>query len=169
MTQFLNAAATTDLHDAHPDRALRCSLRFRDFGGRGVFAGRIRTVVTMEDSKLAQVLYRQPGDGAVAVVDGGGSLRAAMLGDVYAGILAENGWAGVIVNGAVRDAAQLGGIDLGIKALGTTPVRGKKAGIGALDVPVAFGHVLFVPGQCVYCDADGVLVSETPLTLPADA
>ena len=161
----LSPAATTDLHDAHPSTA-RCTLAFRDFGGRAVFAGRIRTVVTMEDSKLAQALYRQPGDGAVAVVDGGGSLRAAMLGDIYAGILAENGWAGVIINGAVRDTARLGGIDIGIKALGATPVRGQKNGIGAIDVPVSFGHALFVPGHCVYCDPDGVLLSETPLALP---
>jgi len=123
-----------------------------------------RTVVTAEDSKLAQELFRQPGDGAVAVVDGGGSLRRALLGDIYAGILAENGWAGVVICGAVRDAERLHAIDLGIKALAATPARSAKAGVGAVDVPVAFGGILFAPGDCVYCDADGVLVSASPLS-----
>ena len=86
MKQLLTPAPTTDLHDANPSVA-RCALPFRDFGGREVFAGRIRTVVTAEDSKLAQELFRQPGEGAVAVIDGGGSLNTAMLGDIYAGVL----------------------------------------------------------------------------------
>jgi len=162
MSCALTAYPTTDLHDAHPD-ARFCALRFVDYGGRVMFAGRIRTVVTAEDSKLAQELFRSPGDGAVAVVDGGGSLRRALLGDIYAGVLADNGWAGVVICGAVRDAARLASIDLGIKALAATPARSAKAGIGAVDVPVAFGGVLFAPGECVYCDADGVLVSASPL------
>lgn len=164
MTRALTAHPTTDLHDAHPG-ARFCALPFIDYGGRAVFAGRIRTVVTAEDSKLAQELFRSTGDGAVAVVDGGGSLRRALLGDIYAGVLAKNGWAGIIICGAVRDAERLRAVDIGIKALGATPARGAKAGIGAIDVPVAFGGVLFAPGQCVYCDADGVLVSAQPLTV----
>ncbi len=163
MTQSLVAHPTTDLHDANPARASHCTLPFMNFGGRAMFAGRIRTVVTMQDSKLAQELFRQPGDGAVAVVDGGGSLKTALLGDINADILAKNGWAGIIINGALRDAAQLIAIDIGIKALGVTPLRSAKAGIGAIDVAVAFGDVLFTPGHCVYCDSDGVLVSKEPL------
>ncbi|MGI9311517.1 MAG: ribonuclease E activity regulator RraA, partial [bacterium] len=122
-----------------------------------------RTVATMRDSKLAMALFRTPGDGAVVVVDGGGSMATALLGDNNAAILKDNGWAGIIINGAVRDAEQLAAIDLGIKALGVCPVRPAKDGIGAVDVPVAFGEVLFVPGHCVYCDRDGVIVSENPI------
>jgi len=166
MTCALTAYPTTDLHDANPG-ARFCELPFVDYGGRALFAGRIRTVVTAEDSKLAQELFRSPGAGAVAVVDGGGSLRRALLGDIYAGVLAENHWAGVIICGAVRDAERLRAVDIGIKALAATPARSAKAGIGAVDVPVAFGGVLFAPGQCVYCDADGVLVSAQPLEISA--
>ena len=162
MTYALTAYPTADLHDAHPG-AWFCSLPFVDYGGREMFAGRIRTVVTAEDSKLAQALFRQSGDGAVAVVNGGGSLRRALLGDINAGVLVDNRWAGIIICGAVRDAGRLRAFDIGIKALGSTPARSSKAGIGAVDVPVAFGGVLFTPGHCVYCDADGVLVSENPL------
>lgn len=162
MKNALAAAPTTDLHDANPD-AVRCALPFIDFGARLMFAGRIRSVVSVEDSKLAQELYRQNGEGGVIVVDGGGATNRAMLGDIYAAILAENGWAGIVVNGAIRDAERLADIDIGIKALAATPVRSYKNGSGAIDVPVAFGGALFVPGHCLYADRDGVLVSEAPL------
>lgn len=155
--------ATTDLHDANPDQLRICTLPLRDFGGRTAFSGPIRTVVTMEDTKLAQGLFRTPGKGAVIVLDGGGSLRTAMLGDVNADILKQNGWAGIVINGVVRDSAALRKVDIGIKALGVTPVRSAKSGIGAIDVPVAFGNVLFEPGQHIYCDEDGVMISSASL------
>ncbi len=154
---------TTDLHDAHPDRLTMCTLPLKDFGGRSSFSGLIRTIVTMEDTKLAQETFRTPGNGAVIVLDGGGSLRTAMLGDVNADILKQNGWAGIVINGVVRDSEALRKIDIGIKALGVTPVRSAKLGIGAVDVPVAFGNVLFEPGQHIYCDEDGILISSAPL------
>ena len=162
MKNALPPHPTTDLHDANPN-ALRCTLQFVDYGATRLFAGRIRTVVTMEDSKLAQSLFSQPGEGGIAVIDGGGSMRTAMLGDRYAAICAENGWSGVIVNGAIRDAERLADIPLGIKALAATPTRSAKTGIGAIDVPVAFGGVLFMPGDCVYCDLDGVVVGREVL------
>ncbi len=164
MSQALTPHPTTDLNDAHPDAVRQVILPFQDFGGRRQFAGRIRTCVTMEDTKLLQeALYSTPGEGAVIVLDGGGSMRSALLGDINAGLMRDNGWAGIIINGAIRDAARLTEIDIGIKALGTTPVRSSKTGIGALDVPVAFGNVLFEPGHCIYCDEDGVLVAKEPL------
>ena len=163
MKHALQPAPTTDLSDANPGTARAVVAPFVDFGGRTMFAGRIRTAVTMEDTKLVQQLFREPGEGAVCVVDGGGSLHSALLGDINADILLRNGWAGIVINGAVRDAERLARIDIGIKALGVTPVRSGKTGIGAIDVPVAFGRVLFEPGQCVYCDADGIIVSDEPL------
>ena len=156
--------ATADLNDAHPDQVRRCSLPFNDYGGKTVFYGPIRTIVTMEDTKLAKALFQQPGEGHVIVVDGGGSMNTALLGDIQAGVLQDNGWAGIIINGAIRDAKDIAGIDIGVKALGTSFVRPRQNGIGAIDVPVTFGSVLFVPGQYAYCDHDGVLVTDQNLT-----
>lgn len=120
----------------------------------------------MEDTKLVQeALFATPGNGDVIVLDSGGSLDAEMLGDRMGERLISNGWSGIVINGAVRDCAELATLDLGIKALGTTPRRSTKKGIGALDVPIAFGGVLFETGHCIYCDEDGVLVSDEPLTL----
>ena len=164
MPQSLTAYPTTDLSDANPETARPCIMPLRDFGARRLFAGRIRTLVTMEDTKLAQSLFRTPGEGAVIVLDGGGSLRTAMLGDINAQVLADNGWAGIVINGVIRDAKRIAEIDIGTKALGTTAVKSGKLGIGAIDVPLAFGNVLFEPGHCIYCDEDGVLVSPEPLT-----
>lgn len=163
----LEAFPTADLFDAHPDRARRLTAPMRDFGGQRRFAGRIRTAVTMEDTGLLRnALYGTPGNGAVAVVDGGGSLRTALLGDLNAALLVENGWAGILINGAVRDVAALAGLNFGIKALGTSPARPGRTGLGAIGVPVAFGNLLLEPGQCVYCDEDGILVSDDPLEIP---
>lgn len=170
MSQTVEAALTADLCDAYPDRVRRVALPFRDFGGRRRFAGRIRTAITVEDTLLIQQdLFSTPGEGGVIVLDGGGSVRSALLGDINADILAKNGWAGVVINGAVRDAHLLETIDLGIKALGTSPVRSGKQGIGAIDIPVAFGSAFFATGHCIYCDEDGVLVSEEPLSLEASS
>jgi regulator of ribonuclease activity A len=99
----------------------------------------------------------------VLVVDGGGSLGRALVGDNLAGIAAQNGWAGILVNGAVRDVGTLRPIDLGLFALGTNPHRSNRAGVGEVDVPVAFGGVQFTPGAWLYADADGVIVSATEL------
>lgn len=166
MSRALEAHPTTDLWDAHPGRLRRLTAPMRDFGGRARFAGRIRTAVTMEDTQLIQqALFATPGEGGVIVVDGGGSLRSALLGDVNAALLARNGWAGIVINGAVRDTRALAEVDLGVKALGVTPCRSAKRGIGALDIPIAFGNVLFEPDQCVYCDEDGVLIADEPVSL----
>lgn len=166
MTNPVRFFPTTDLSDAHPEATRVVSLPFRDFGARRQFAGRIRTAVTMEDTKLVkEALYATPGHGDVIVLDGGGSLRTALLGDLMAARLVENGWSGIVINGAVRDSGALARLDIGIKALGTTPVRPGQARIGALDVPVAFGNALITTGEVIYCDEDGVLVTGSPLSL----
>ena len=158
--------ATTDLSDAHPDETRPVLLQFQDFGATRTFSGPIRTAVTAEDSAIIQKnLFSEQGNGGVIVLDGGGSLRTALLGDRMAELMIQNGWAGIVINGAVRDAQGLAGLDLGIKALGTAPRKSNKKGIGAIDVPVAFGSVLFEPGHYIHCDKDGVLESDGPLTL----
>jgi regulator of ribonuclease activity A len=150
--------ATADLVDEiYPD-VRSCDLQLRNYGGVTSFAGRITTVRCFEDNALLKSILSTPGDGGVLVVDGGGSLHTALVGDIIAGLAAENGWAGVIVHGAVRDAAALRTIDVGIKALGTNPRKGTKTGAGERDIEVSFGGVTYVPGEIAYSDEDGIVV-----------
>ena len=153
---------TADLVDERGDEALSCDVQFRQFGARRRFSGRIRTVSCRHDNALVKKVLGEPGQGGVLVVDGGGSLHTALVGDLIAGSAVANGWSGLIVYGAVRDSAALGRLDLGIKALGTNPRRSAKAGGGTVDTPVEFGGVVFVPGAYLYSDEDGVLVVPAP-------
>jgi regulator of ribonuclease activity A len=155
--------ATADLVDAHEGSVRGCTLQFRSYGGRRAFAGAIRTVRTFEDNVLVRQVLSTPGDGAVLVIDGGGSLARALVGDVIAGLALENGWSGLVINGAVRDVVALATLDLGVKALGSNPVKSAKRAIGAIDVAVEFGDVTFVPGTMLYSDDDGILISDVPL------
>ncbi|HKB57536.1 MAG TPA: ribonuclease E activity regulator RraA [Lacunisphaera sp.] len=150
---------TADLIDAHGEKLQSCEIQFRQFGRRRNFHGPVRTIKTLEDNALIKQTLGLPGHGAVLVVDGGGSLRTALMGDMIAGDALKNGWAGVIIRGAVRDVDALGQLELGIKALGSNPCKSAKAGTGSLDVPVSFGGVNFTPGCWVYSDEDGVVVS----------
>ncbi len=156
--------ATADLFDAHPDAA-SCTLPLRSFGLKRRFAGRIRTVKSYQDNVLLKELLGKPAQGDVLVVDGGGSLQTALIGDVIALLGMNSGWAGVIVHGAIRDSVAIDAMEFGIKALGTNPRKSTKNGDGLVDVPVNFGGVTFVPGHWLYSDEDGILVSPTPLTL----
>lgn len=155
-------AATADLFDAHPD-ALSCETPLRSFGQRRRFAGKIRTVKSYQDNVLLKDMLGKPSEGEVLVIDGGGSLRCALIGDMIATLGMKNGWAGVIVYGAIRDSVAIDGLDFGIKALATNPRKSAKHGDGEVDVPVSFGGVTFVPGHWLSSDEDGILVSPTPL------
>jgi regulator of ribonuclease activity A len=150
--------STADILDAHPVEARVCELVLRQFGGVRAFAGPISTVRCHEDNVVLKGHLGEPGLGRVLVVDGGGSRRVALLGDIIAGLAATNGWAGVIVNGCVRDSVALRALDVGIKALGTNPRPSGKAGAGEIDVPVEFGGIVFEPGAMLYSDDDGVVV-----------
>jgi len=154
---------TADLVDAHRDAVKSCAAQFRQFGGRVRFHGPVRTVQTLEDNALIKQTLSTAGDGAVLVIDGGASLRCALVGDVIAGLGQKNGWAGLVIWGAVRDTVALGGLDLGLKALGANPWRSSKKGTGQLDVAVSFGGVEFRPGNWLYSDEDGILVSDRRL------
>lgn len=155
--------ATTDLYDAHEHALNACTLPFRDFGGRTAFHGAVRTVVCLEDNVLIRSTLSEPGNSGVLIVDGGGSLRTALMGDLIASLGLENGWSGIVIHGAVRDTRELARLDFGVKALGSNPVKSRKTGRGAIDVPVTFGGALFVPGAWVYCDEDGILVADGPV------
>ncbi|KJY21638.1 ribonuclease [Streptomyces sp. NRRL S-444] len=152
---------TSDLYDEYGEGLAICTTPFRQFGGRRLFAGPVRTVTCHEDNALLRELVNTPGEGAVLVVDGGGSLRTALTGDLIAAAAQRNGWAGLIVNGAVRDSVALGGLDLGIKALGTVPRKSGKTGAGTVDEPVTIGEVTFRPGDTVHADDDGTVVLRT--------
>lgn len=151
--------ATADLYDDHEGDVDTCSVLFRDFGGRRSFCGPVRTVKCRNDNSVLRELLNEPSDGAVIVVDGDGSTERALLGDMLAARGVANGWSGVVIYGVIRDSAEIAGIDLGVKALGTNPAKSIKAGQGTLDCPIEFGGVRFEPGSWIYCDEDGVLLS----------
>jgi regulator of ribonuclease activity A len=160
VTNRVEPLATADLVDDCPD-VPSCDTQFRQFGGRALFAGPVHTVQCFEDNALLKSVLSEPGDGGVLVVDGGASLHCALVGDVIAGLAETNGWAGIIVNGAVRDSAALRTLDIGIKALGTNPRKSTKTGAGQRDIEVEFGGITFVPGEIVYSDDDGIVVTPT--------
>lgn len=148
---------TSDLCDAC-DAALACALPFRGWGKRRAFAGAIRTIRCHEDIALMRNVVNEAGHGNVLVIDGGGSISRALFGDVMAALASRNGWAGLVINGAIRDSLEIDGMDIGVKALGTVPRRGERTGAGEVDVPVTFGGITFVPGRRLVADEDGVIV-----------
>ena len=154
------AFSTADLYDAHGDRCQSCSTQFRQFGGRKIFSGPIRTVQCRDDNVLVRRALTSPSEGEVLVVDGGGSLESALMGDLIAELGRQSGWAGVIIFGAVRDVVALAGMDFGVKALGSNPKKSGKTGTGQIEVEVRFGGAAFSPGRWVYSDDDGILVGD---------
>jgi regulator of ribonuclease activity A len=158
----LTMKAVTDLCDAHPELAAVEPI-LRDFGGSLAFFGPIVTLKVFEDNSLVRESLEQPGNGRVLVVDGGGSLRCALLGGNLAALAEKNGWAGVIVHGAVRDVRELRAARVGVKAIAPHPRKSEKRGLGERDVPVTFGGVTFKTGEYVYADEDGVVVSPSAI------
>lgn len=154
---------TADLCDAHEDRVRVLAPMLRSYGGARAAGGPVRTLKIFEDNALVREMLAEPGQGAMLVIDGGGSLRRALLGDNLAELAVKNGWAGVIVYGCIRDSAAIGRLPLGVWALATHPQKTVKRGEGQRDVPVSFGGVTFAPGMFAYADEDGVIVSEVPL------
>ena len=155
--------STADLCDEHGDQLQVGEPLFQAYGGRQAFFGPIGTVRCFEDNTLVKQAVESPGNGRVLVVDGGGSRRRALFGDRLGAAAVKNGWVGVIVYGCIRDSAELGRMELGIRALGTMPLRSEKRGEGERDVPVRFAGVTFRPGEYAYVDEDGVVVSHGPL------
>ncbi|MFC3851208.1 ribonuclease E activity regulator RraA [Salinispirillum marinum] len=148
-----------DLCDDFPELVQIVQPMFMTYGGRPTFSGEIVTVKTCEDNSRVKELLAEPGHGRVLVVDGAGSLRKALLGDMIAESAVQQGWSGVVLYGAVRDVHALGQLDLGVQALGAFPVRTARQGLGEVNVPVTFGGVTFSPGQFLYADRNGILVA----------
>lgn len=162
----LHSLKTTDLSDEWGDKAQICAPLFRDYGGRTDFHGPIATVRCPDDNSKVRELLGEPGQGRVLVIEADASLRCAMLGDLLAQQAVDNGWAGVLVHGYIRDSADMVHMPLGVKALGTFPRKSDKRGLGETQVTLSFAGVEFRPGDMLYADADGVLVIADTKTPP---
>jgi regulator of ribonuclease activity A len=150
--------STCDLYDRHEERARVPAIPFQVYGGRRSYSGPAVTVKCFEDNSIVRDLCQSPGNGRVLVVDGAGSLRCSLVGGSLARVASENGWAGIILHGCVRDSAEINGLRFGIHALGTVPRKSVRRGLGLLDVEVRFGGITWRPGDQVFADQDGVVV-----------
>lgn len=156
---------TPDLCDAYPYVDV-VEPMFSNFGGRDSFGGQIVTIKCFEDNSLVKDQVELDGRGKVLVVDGGGSLRRALLGDMLAEKAAKNGWEGIVVYGCIRDVDVIAQTDLGVQALATHPMKTEKRGIGDLNIEVTFGGVTFTPGHYIYADNNGIIVAHEALKMP---
>jgi regulator of ribonuclease activity A len=154
---------TTDICDEFPDAVMVAEPIFTHYGKRKRFHGPATTIKVYEDNVLVRSAVEEAGNGRVLVVDSGGSLRRALLGDILAGMAADNGWAGVIVNGCIRDSAAIATIDVGVMALATMPLKSGKRGDGETGVSVSFAGITIRPGEYLYADEDGLLLSRREL------
>ena len=158
----MNIFTTPDLSDDHPE-AYHLPFQFRLFGQRSRFFGRVSTVSCEIDNSRVAEAVSEPGQGRVLLVDGKGLMHRSLLGDRLAQLASDNRWAGVIVIGAIRDIELIERIDLGVQALGVCPVKTQKQGRGERDIPLAFASITVRPGDWLYADRNGVLVSSVAL------
>jgi regulator of ribonuclease activity A len=161
--------ATTDLCDDHPQlledgRLAVLPPVFKHYGQRTTFSGRVTTLKVFEDNALVRATLEAPGNGNVLVIDGGASLRRALVGGQLALLAQDNGWAGIVVDGCVRDSDEINGCDIGVRALGAHPQKSAKKGVGERNVRVVVAGVAVNPGDWVYADADGILIAQQKLT-----
>lgn len=154
---------TTDLYDANEGKVAVLQPMLQSYGARPRFYGQIVTLKLFEDNTLVREVLGEPGKGKVLVVDGGGSLRCALLGDQIAELAVKNQWEGVVIHGCIRDSVAINALPLGVRALATNPKKSVKRNEGTRELAVNFGGVDFVPGQWLYADEDGVLVSASAL------
>lgn len=155
--------ATADLYDKYGEDLQIAAPIFRDYGGDIAFEGPVVTLKVFEDNSLVRSVLEEAGDGRVLVVDGGGSMRCALVGDMLAELGRKNGWAGVVVYGCVRDADVMAQMSIGIKALGTNPRKSVKKGEGARDATLRFAELVVQPGQYLYADRDGIVIARQKL------
>ncbi len=157
------SVSTPDLCDEHPDKVRVLAPMFRNFGHRQSFAGKVRTVKCHEDNSRVKEILATPGQGHVLVVDGGGSLRCALMGDLIAASAVAQQWSGVIIYGAVRDVDALAELEMGIQALAAIPLKSVRKGAGEVDVVLQLGGQTIAPGEYIYADNNGVIVAGVPL------
>ncbi len=159
----MSGRATADLYDDYGEALRVAAPIFQDFGGTRRFEGPVTTVKVFEDNSLVRGALEEPGVDRVLVVDGGGSLRCALVGDMLALLGQQNNWSGIIVNGCIRDATAVAKIPIGVKALATNPRKSVKKGAGERDVELRFADVTIKPGDYLYADEDGVVVAESAI------
>eukprot|EP00545_Synedropsis_sp_CCMP1620_P012322 CAMPEP_0119008002 /NCGR_PEP_ID=MMETSP1176-20130426/3399_1 /TAXON_ID=265551 /ORGANISM="Synedropsis recta cf, Strain CCMP1620" /LENGTH=173 /DNA_ID=CAMNT_0006960253 /DNA_START=112 /DNA_END=633 /DNA_ORIENTATION=- len=167
-SQLVGSSPTTaDLCDMYVTSPSRLTVAqpgyFKDYGGIKAFSGRIETVKCFESNPMVRSTLGESGEGRVLVVDGAGSQRVAICGDMLAQMGSDNGWTGIIVNGCIRDSAVIAKIPIGVKAINTHPLKSAKTHQGERGCTVAFAGVEFVPGMYIYADEDGIIVSENEL------
>jgi len=155
--------ATADLYDDHGDQLRVLAPLFNDYGGITDFEGIVTTLKVYEDNTLVRAALEEPGGGKVLVVDGGGSMRCALVGDMLAALGAENGWAGIVVYGCIRDAVPISKISIGVKAMATNPRKSVKKGAGDRDLVVQFAETTVAPGDYLYADRDGIVIATAKL------
>ena len=160
MTEQQQSWTTADLYDEYEDRLQVSEPLFIHYGGQNCFCGPVATIKCFEDNSMVSEVLGTPGNGRVLVVDAGGSRRCAMLGDRLAQKGVDNGWAGVVMFGCIRDSMEIGQMPLGVLALATMPRKSIKKGIGESGIAVNFGGVVFRPGAWLYADPDGLVVAE---------
>ena len=159
--------ATAELCDEFGEDARVAEPVFRDYGGASSFGGPVATVRVFEDNVLVREALEEDGRGRVLVVDGGGSTRCALVGGNLAALAHENGWAGIVVNGCIRDSAEISFVPVGVKALNASPRKSAKEGAGERDAPVGFAGVELSPGEYLYADEDGIVVADRDLLAPS--
>lgn len=153
----LNFTATADLVDEIGPDVRSCDTQFTQYGGNREFVGTVTTVRCFQDNALLKSILGEKNPGGVLVIDGDASVHTALVGDLIAELARSNGWVGIIANGAIRDAKTIGGMEIGVKALGTNPRKSTKSGAGERDVPVELGGITFNSGDTVYSDDDGIV------------
>jgi regulator of ribonuclease activity A len=151
---------TADLYDLYAEKLQVVLPIFRSFGKKKKFLGEIVTIKCYEDNSLVANQVKQNGKGKVLVVDGGGSLKKALLGDNLAKNAVENGWEGLVIFGCIRDSAIVNELEIGVKALNTNPAKTEKRNEGQLNIKISFGDVIFKPGDFLYSDEDGIVVTQ---------
>ncbi len=154
---------TADLWDEHETLLSCVDPIFNHFGNKKMFSGKITTIKLFEDNSLVREQIESDGKGKVLVIDGGASLRCALIGDQLAALAIQNNWEGIIVNGCIRDSDVINSMNIGIKALNTSPVKSVKRNLGEINIPVKFGGITFIPEDYIYADGDGILVSKNNL------
>ncbi|MDD8058000.1 MULTISPECIES: putative 4-hydroxy-4-methyl-2-oxoglutarate aldolase [Shewanella] len=154
-----------DLFDHYPERLTLLTNSWRSFGAKSIFFGEVVTVKCFEDNSMVKSELAKPGQGKVLVVDGGGSSRRALLGDMIALNAYENGWEGIIINGCVRDVGTISEIQIGVQALGSNPIKTDKKDVGEVNIDIDIAGVKITPGMMIYADLNGIAVSQHPLDL----
>ncbi len=160
---FKTADLTDEFCTENCDEVQAAGMVFNSYGAKSRFHGEIVTLKLFEDNQLLRDQVYSDGTGKVLIVDGGASMRRALMGDMLAATAVENGWSGVIINGCIRDSVDMATMQLGVLALGTHPLKTVKAGVGETNVSIQFADLNFEPADFIYIDEDGIIISEKPL------